>query len=36
VVNVHVDPCGHGGEDAHALTAHHDQGVMGTIRKQGR
>ena len=36
VVNVHVDPCGHGGEDAHALTAHHDQGVMGTIRRQGR
>jgi cation diffusion facilitator family transporter len=23
VVSVHVDPCGHGGEDAHALTAHH-------------
>ena len=36
VVNVHVDPCGHGGEDAHALTAHHDQGVMGAIRRQGR
>ena len=23
VVNVHVDPCGHGGADAHVLTAHH-------------
>ena len=23
VVNVHVDPCGHGGEDPHSLTAHH-------------
>jgi cation diffusion facilitator family transporter len=23
VVNVHVDPCGHSGEDAHTLTAHH-------------
>jgi cation diffusion facilitator family transporter len=22
-VNVHVDPCGHSGEDAHTLTAHH-------------
>jgi cation diffusion facilitator family transporter len=36
VVNVHVDPCGHGGEDAHALTAHHDQDVMGAIRRQRR
>jgi divalent metal cation (Fe/Co/Zn/Cd) transporter len=27
VVTVHVDPCGHGGEDAHALTAHH----IGTV-----
>jgi cation diffusion facilitator family transporter len=25
MVNVHVDPCGHGGEDAHNLTAHHVQ-----------
>lgn len=23
VVSVHVDPCGHSGEDAHAVTAHH-------------
>ncbi len=23
-VNVHVDPCGHSGEDSHALTAHHE------------
>ncbi len=23
VVNVHVDPCGHNGEDAHSLTQHH-------------
>lgn len=22
-INVHVDPCGHGGADAHTLTAHH-------------
>ncbi len=22
-VNVHVDPCGHGGQDPHASTAHH-------------
>jgi cation diffusion facilitator family transporter len=22
-VTVHIDPCGHGGEDAHAATAHH-------------
>jgi len=22
-INVHVDPCGHGGTDAHAATAHH-------------
>ncbi len=25
VINVHVDPCCHSGEDAHALTAHHEQ-----------
>jgi cation diffusion facilitator family transporter len=24
VINIHVDPCGHGGEDAHEVTAHHD------------
>jgi cation diffusion facilitator family transporter len=36
VVNVHVDPCGHGGEDAHALTAHHTQGARRAIRRQGR
>jgi cation diffusion facilitator family transporter len=23
IVTVHVDPCGHGGEDPHHLTAHH-------------
>lgn len=23
VVNVHVDPCGHGGNDPHSITAHH-------------
>jgi divalent metal cation (Fe/Co/Zn/Cd) transporter len=22
-INIHVDPCGHGGHDPHALTAHH-------------
>jgi cation diffusion facilitator family transporter len=26
VANIHVDPCGHGGEDAHSLTAHHELG----------
>ena len=25
VINVHVDPCGHGGADSHGLTAHHRQ-----------
>jgi divalent metal cation (Fe/Co/Zn/Cd) transporter len=25
VISVHVDPCGHGGADPHALTAHHRQ-----------
>jgi cation diffusion facilitator family transporter len=25
VINVHVDPCGHSGADAHIVTAHHDQ-----------
>jgi divalent metal cation (Fe/Co/Zn/Cd) transporter len=29
VVNVHVDPCGHSGEDAHTLTAHHGQPGSG-------
>ena len=24
VITVHVDPCGHGGEQHHAITAHHD------------
>ncbi|HEU5326559.1 MAG TPA: cation diffusion facilitator family transporter [Thermomicrobiales bacterium] len=24
-INIHVDPCGHGGHDPHALTAHHAQ-----------
>ncbi len=28
VVNVHVDPCAHGGEDPHALTAHHERPVV--------
>jgi cation diffusion facilitator family transporter len=27
VVTVHVDPCGHGGADHHALAAHHDAQV---------
>jgi cation diffusion facilitator family transporter len=26
VVTVHVDPCGHGGDDPHQLTAHHTTG----------
>jgi cation diffusion facilitator family transporter len=26
-LNVHADPCGHGGTDPHALTAHHDLDV---------
>jgi cation diffusion facilitator family transporter len=30
VVTVHVDPCGHGGEDAHALTAHHSRAAATT------
>jgi cation diffusion facilitator family transporter len=25
VINVHADPCGHGGADPHALTAHHEE-----------
>jgi cation diffusion facilitator family transporter len=28
VVTVHVDPCGHSGEDAHSLNAHHVQRVI--------
>lgn len=24
-IAVHIDPCGHGGTDPHAITAHHDQ-----------
>lgn len=28
LVNVHVDPCGHSGEDAHALTAHHQADLL--------
>lgn len=27
VINVHVDPCGHGGHDPHGGTAHHTQSV---------
>ena len=23
-VNIHVDPCGHGGDDPHSMNAHHD------------
>lgn len=26
VIHVHIDPCGHSGEDAHTLTAHHQRG----------
>ncbi len=25
VINIHVDPCGHGGKDPHNVTAHHSQ-----------
>ncbi len=28
MVDVHVDPCGHGGEDPHQLTAHHQAGSV--------
>ena len=28
VVNVHVDPCGHSGEDAHSLTQHHERNAQ--------
>jgi cation diffusion facilitator family transporter len=28
-VTVHVDPCGHGGDDPHGLTAHHAQPMRG-------
>jgi divalent metal cation (Fe/Co/Zn/Cd) transporter len=27
-VTVHVDPCGHNGQDPHASLAHHDRRVM--------
>ncbi len=30
-LNVHADPCGHSGEDAHQLTAHHE---LGSGREQ--
>jgi len=23
IVGIHIDPCGHGGEDPHQITAHH-------------
>jgi cation diffusion facilitator family transporter len=29
VVSVHIDPCGHGGEDAHDLVGHHLQPATG-------
>jgi divalent metal cation (Fe/Co/Zn/Cd) transporter len=32
-VNVHVDPCGHSGEDAHAPTAHHFSASAPTENK---
>jgi len=37
VVNIHVDPCGHGGKDPHALTAHHDSSLnpKGMAREKG-
>ena len=31
-VNIHVDPCGHGGEDPHGLTAHHEAGEITASR----
>jgi len=31
-VNIHVDPCGHGGEDPHGLTAHHEAGEVTANR----
>ncbi len=30
VVSVHVDPCGHSGQDPHAASAHHDRTVAAT------
>lgn len=27
-INVHADPCGHGGKDAHCLTTHHGSGAV--------
>ena len=30
---VHADPCGHGGEDPHALTAHHDRPQQAGYRR---
>ena len=35
VVNVHVDPCGHGGEDPHAVTAHHEHLVGSRATASG-
>ncbi len=29
---IHVNPCGHGGEDAHALTRHHDPSAVGAVQ----
>ncbi|HMQ29826.1 MAG TPA: cation diffusion facilitator family transporter [Chloroflexaceae bacterium] len=32
IVSVHVDPCGHGGDDHHAAIAHHSQHAQGQRR----
>lgn len=34
-ITVHVDPCGHGGADPHALTAHHDHPLASAGGGQG-
>ncbi|MBI5879280.1 MAG: cation transporter [Chloroflexi bacterium] len=30
-INVHADPCGHGGEDTHAINAHHEQRALSPM-----
>ena len=34
-INVHVDPCGHGGVDLHDATAHHEQRQVADRRASG-
>jgi cation diffusion facilitator family transporter len=34
MVSVHVDPCGHSGEDHHAVNAHHDHAFQGRQGQQ--